>query len=263
MKMHEILVDSLKYPLSGLKQFFSLGLVLLISSYLISNYFDYDDYFGDTLGDNGLLIFILLVFLILIIATLFESGYSFKVIEKTLIGIEKPPKLQNFSSMFKHGFNEIIIGIIYFIIPAILFLAILDDAIAQINLGMPALPDNITLLILIVFLILGFIADVLFTVAIPHMASKGGALKEAFKFLEIFRKIKQIGLKRLLIGYFIVVLGVVVIGWPILKEIIESANIISFVVAELIIAPYILMFSARFIALIYIHSDTVLIYYLD
>ena len=249
--MHEIILNSLKYPLYGLKQFFSLGLVLLISSFLLSNYFDYDSYFRDKLGDIGLLIFILLVFLILVIATLFESGYSFKVIEKTLIRVEKPPKLNNFVSMFKHGINEILIGIIYFIIPAIIFLVILDDSFAEINLGMPAIPDDITLLILTVLLILGFIADVLFTVAIPHMASKGGALKEAFRFQEIFRKIKKIGLKRLLTGYFIVILGVVVIGWPILKEIIESANIIGFVIAELIMAPYILMFSARFTVLIY------------
>jgi len=41
------------------------------------------------------------------------------------------------------------------------------------------------------------------------------------------------------------------VGWPILKEIIESASIVGFVIAEFIIAPYILMFSARFTALIY------------
>jgi hypothetical protein len=251
MKMHEIILDSLKYPLSGLKQFFSLGIVLLISSFLLSNYFDYDEYFGDSLGDMGLLIFILLVFLILIIATLFESGYSFKVIEKTLLGIENPPKMNKLSSMFRHGLNEIIIGILYFIVPLFLILALIDDIFDEINLGMPTLPDDIILLIIIVLFVLGFIASVLFTVAIPHMAFKGGALKEAFRFLEIFKKIKQIGLKRLLVGYFIVILGVVVIGWPILKEIIESTNIIGFVLAELIIAPYILMFSARFTALIY------------
>ena len=80
---------------------------------------------------------------------------------------------------------------------------------------------------------------------------KGGSFKEAFRLGEIFKKIRRIGLKKLIIGYFIVILGLVVIGGPILKEIIESSNIFGFVIAEELIAPYIIMFSARFTALIY------------
>jgi len=62
-------------------------------------------------------------------------------------------------------------------------------------------------------LLLGFVADVICTVAIPHMAFKGGAFKEAFRFREIFRKIKKIGLKKLLVGYLIVIIDVVESCW--------------------------------------------------
>ncbi len=256
MKMREILSDSMKYPLLNLKPFFLMGFMILISSLLVSRYFDFDVYFENVTGLVGFLIIILLTFLIVIIATVLESGYTFKVVEKSLIGIEKPPEVNNFLSMFKHGIKEIVVGLIYFLIPLALFFVIIDTIFTEINLGLPALPENTAILFLIPLMIVGFIADIIFMVAIPHMAFKGGSFKEAFRFSEIFRKIKQIGLKKLLIGYFIVILGLVVVGWPILKEIMESTNIVGFIIAELIIAPYFLMFAARFTALIYKSADS-------
>lgn len=251
MKMREILLDSAKYPLLRLKSLFSLGFMILIGSFSLSRYFDFDKLFGNKLDWPSLLFAILLILLILLVTTILESGYTFRVIEKSLTGSEKPPKLNNFISMFKHGVNEIIIAVIYFLIPILIFLIVLDAVVTQINFGLPSLSENITVLFIILLVPLGFISDMVFMVAVPHMAFKGGSFKEAFRFFEIFRKIKQIGLKRLVIGYSIIALGLVVIGWPILKEIIESANIVSFVIAELIIAPYIVIFSARFTALIY------------
>ncbi len=256
MKMRKILLNSMKYPLLSLKSFFLMGLMILTSSFLFSQYFNFNVYFENMLSLVGLLIIILLAFLILIIATVLESGYTFRVVEKSLMGIDKPPEVNNFVSMFKHGINEITVGLIYFIIPFVLFLVIIDTIFTQINLGLAVLPENIVILFLIPLMIIGFISDIIFMVAVPHMAFKGGAFKEAFRFSEIFRKIKQIGLKRLLVGYLIVILGLVAVGWPILKEIIESANIIGFIIAEFIIAPYFLMFAARFTALVYRSADS-------
>lgn len=251
MKMREILLDSAKYPLFNLKALFSLGFMILIGSFLLSRYFNLDNYFGNKLGESGLLLAILLFFLILVITTILESGYTFRVIEKSLMGFEKPPKINNFISMFKHGFNEIIILVIYFLVPIIIFLMVLDAIFTQINFGLPSLSENLVIMLIILLLVLFFISDIIFTVAIPHMAFKGGSFKEAFNLFEIFKKIRQIGLKRLFIGYLIVTLGLVAVGWPILKEMIESANIFGFVIAELIFAPYFVIFYARFTALIY------------
>jgi len=251
MKIRGILLDSIKYPLLNLKSLFSMGFMILIGSFLLSQYFDFDNYFGNKLGFTGLLLIILLIFVIFAVTTILESGYTFRIIEKSVIGIKKPPELNNFISMFKHGINEIIIAIIYFLIPIFIFIMILDAAFTQISFGLPTLSENIINLFIIILAFLLFISDVLFTVAIPHMAFKGGSFKEAFRFREIFRKIKQIGLKQLLLGYLIVVLGLVAVGLPILKEILESANIVGFMIAELIVAPYIVIFYARFIALRY------------
>ena len=260
MKIHEILLDSAKYPLLNLKSLFSLGFLILIGSFLLSRYFDLNQLFGYEIGITGTLIITLISFLALAVATILESGYTFKIIEESLNGTKKPPKLNKYIHMFKHGINEIVIGLIYFLIPIIISIVILDTLLTQINFGLPSLSESAVIIFIIIFLILLFISDILFTVSIPYMASKGGKFKEAFRIIEILRKIKQIGLKRLLIGYLVVVLGIVAVGWPILEEIIESANIFGFVIAELVIAPYILIFYARFTALIYkshSSSDTI------
>lgn len=254
MKISEMLYDAAKYPFSGIKQLLLLGLMLLIISFLLGQYNDIYFYVYDNLGPAALLTMIMVFFLIVIILLILEAGYAFKIIEKSVQQVEKPPKLNGFISMFKHGFNEIIIGIIYFIVPFILFLALLDDIFSQINLGLPQISDESGIILFIAIILLGFIADVIFKVAIPHMAFKGGSFKQAFNFPEIFRKIKKIGFKKLFIGYIIVILGIVIIGGPILKEILESANVFGFIISEELLAPYIIMFSARFTALIYRES---------
>jgi len=253
MKISEMLFDAAKYPLSGLKQMLLLGFMILISSLLLGDYNDYS-YLNSFFGNIGLLTSAIAFLIVGILFFILEAGYPFKIIEKSLSGSENPPKLNNFSNMFKHGIYEIIIGTIYFLIPLFLFLVILDDAFSQITLGLPAISDEIAILMLIGVILLGFLADIIFTVAIPHMASKGESLKDAFRLDEIFKKIRKIGFKKLIIGYLIVILGVLVIGGPILKQIIGSANIFGFVIAEELIAPYIVMFSARFSALIYMES---------
>ena len=253
MKIREIFYDAAKYPFLGLKQLLLLGLMILIISIIIGNNIDLDFYL-ETFGEAPLLLILLALTVIVAFFSIIEAGYAFKVIENSILGVEKPPKLNNIISMFKHGLNEIIIGIIYFSVPIIIVLIILDFAFTQINLGLPTISDQTAILLVIFVIILGFIADITFKVAIPHMAFKGGNFREAFRFFEIFRKIKQIGLKKLLIGYFIVIIGVVVIGGPIIKEMIGSANIYGFFIAEEIIAPYLIMFASRFNALIYMES---------
>ncbi|HML05843.1 MAG TPA: DUF4013 domain-containing protein [Methanobacterium sp.] len=254
MKISEMLYDSAKYPFSGIKQLLLLGLMLLVISFLLGDYNDIYFYVYNDFGPAALLSMIMLFFLIVTILVILEAGYTFKIIEKSVQQIEKPPKLNGIISMFKHGFNEIIIAIIYFIVPFIILLGLLDEFFSQIDLGFPPISDETAILLIISAIILGFIADIIFTVAIPHMASNGGKFKEAFNFPAIFRKIKKIGFKKLFIGYIIVILGIVLIGGPILKEILESANIFGFLVAEELLAPYIIMFSARFTALIYMES---------
>ncbi|MGZ7047810.1 MAG: DUF4013 domain-containing protein, partial [Methanobacterium sp.] len=244
MKIRGMLYDAAKYPFSGIKQLLLLGFMILISSLLLGDYNDFYIYLQGSFGDTVVLLVLLFFISLFIIFIILEAGYTFKMIEKSVLRIDKPPEFNNFMSMFIHGIKEIVIGIIYFLVPFIVLLAFLDDAISSINLGLPAMSDEIAILLIFGAIILGFVADILFKVAIPHMASKDGVFKEAFNFPQIFKKIRIIGLKKLLVGYIIVVLGIVVVGGPILKEIIGSTNIYGFFVAEEFLAPFLIMFAA-------------------
>ncbi len=186
-----MLYDAARYPFSGLKQLLLLGLLILISSLFLGQYNELYVYLDNILGDSGLLLAIFLFFAITTIFMILEAGYSFKIVEKSINGDEKPPELNNFIYMFKHGINETIIAIIYFMVPFIIFLSILDDAFSQINLGIPEISDEIAILLLIALIFLGFIVNIIFTIAIPHMAFKGGSFKEAFRLGEIFKKIRR------------------------------------------------------------------------
>jgi hypothetical protein len=247
MKIREILVDAAKYPLSGWKQLIILGIMILIISEIIAHYNDLNINLPVTIT---LLLLVAIIVLITILG-FFEAGYTFKIIEETVKGIEKPPKFNNLAPMLKHGINEAIILTVYLIIPLIVILVGIGSFFTNIDLGIPMLSIYIGTGLIILGILLGFVADIIVTVAVPHMASKSGALKDAFRLSEIFRKIRQIGLKKLLIAYLGVIIGIVLIAGPIFEEIITSVNIFGFVVGELIIAPYLLMFYARFIALIY------------
>ncbi|MGZ7119070.1 MAG: DUF4013 domain-containing protein [Methanobacterium sp.] len=254
MNIRGMLYDSAKYPFRGIKQLLLLGFMILISSLLLGDYNDFYIYLQGSFGDTVVLLVLLFFISFFIIFIILEAGYTFKMIEKSVLRIDKPPEFNNFRGMFNHGIKEIIIGIIYFLVPFILLLAFLFSILDNIAPGFPELGDVIPILLIFGAIILGFVADILFKVAIPHMASKDGVFKEAFNFPQIFKKIRIIGFKKLLVGYSIVILGIVIVGGPILKEIIGSTNIYGFFVAEELLAPFLIMFAARFTALLYMES---------
>jgi hypothetical protein len=200
MKISEMLYDAAKYPFSGVKQLLLLGLMLLIISLLLGDNDEFYIILHNILGDEGFLIALIPFLIISAVFILMEAGYSFKVIEESISRAKNPPKFNNYIHMIRHGLNETVIAFLYFVVPFIILLVFLDDAFSEINLGLPQLSDELSILIIIAAFLIGFIADILFTVAIPHMASKGGAFKEAFKFGEIFHKIRQIGFKKLFIS---------------------------------------------------------------
>lgn len=253
MKISEMLYDAVKYPFSGIKQLFLLGLMILITVSILEYYNQLYPYLYPAFGDNSLKLVILLI-LVALILLFFEAGYAFRIVENGVIGIEDPPRLNNFTNMFKHGINETILILIYFLAPLLILFYFLGYTLYEIRLGMPVVNLEIAAIFIITAFVLGFILDMIFTVAIPHMAFKGGSFKEAFRFHEIFRKIKKIGLKQFFIGYLIVILGIVVIGGPFLIGILGKSSIFGFVIAEELIAPYVIMLDSRFIALLYRES---------
>jgi hypothetical protein len=270
MRIWEILYESAKYPFYGVKQFILLGFIILITVSVFGYYGLFGNYLHHFLGVDYWVLLLLLISLASILL-LFEAGYAFRMVQKSIEGINVPPKFNKFDIMFKHGINETVLISIYFSIPLIILYYILNYTLTPMpiiilfrlvdyltsgwNILISPIPDQMLFILVIFVVILGFILDMIFTVAIPYMASKGGSFREAFNFKEIFKKIKKIGLRRMLIAYFLVLLTIVVMGGPLLIKEISQLNIIGFIIAEGLIAPYIVMLDSRFIALLYMNPE--------
>lgn len=253
MKIREILYDAAKYPFLGIKQLLLLGFMIVITTSILGYSNQFYNYLNSIFGFNGLILFILLITLAIILLFL-EAGYTFRIIEQSIIEIDKPPKINNLRNMFKHGINETILIIMYLAVPLTILIYVLYYTLSGITIETSNVNLEVTILLISVALFIGFLADMVFTVCIPHMAFKGGAFREAFNFSEIFKKIKEIGLQKLFIAYIIVILGIVIIGGSLLIGILGKTNLIGFILAEELIAPYLIMLDSRFITLLYRES---------
>ena len=270
MRIWEILYESAKYPIYGVKQLSLLGFIILITVSVFGYYGLFGNYLHHFLGVDYWILLLLLMSLASILL-LFEAGYAFRMVKKSIEGLDVPPKFNKFDLMFKHGINETVLISIYFSVPLIILYYILNYTLTPMpiiilfhlvdyltsgfNILIFPIPDQILFIMVIFVVILGFILDMIFTVAIPYMASMGGIFREAFNFKEIFIKIRKIGLRRMLIAYFLVLLTIVVMGGPLLIKELSQLNIAGFIVAEGLIAPYIVMLDSRFIALLYMDSE--------
>ncbi len=60
-------------------------------------------------------------FAAVILLAIFEAGYVFRILEETIQGSKKLPKFNNLKLMFFHGIKELIVLILYFLIPIFVF----------------------------------------------------------------------------------------------------------------------------------------------
>ena len=66
-----------------------------------------------------------------IILSLLESGYSFKILEESIHGSKRPPLFAKYKEMYVHGFKDVLVSIFYLgiIFLIIVFAYILDIVI--------------------------------------------------------------------------------------------------------------------------------------
>lgn len=237
MSIKEIIIDSLKYSFSDWKVVIALGLVLLFADI-------FDEISGTTLLAMELkVVLIILVFLLAIM----EAGFVFRILHETISGSTKLPKFNNFKKMLRHGINELIILGVYFAVPVLLFLLFFVEFMNSMDLNdVPGASLNL-FIILIAFT--GFIY-IIFPAVLLHRAHHNGDLKSSFDFRKIYHKIRRIGFKRLIFVYIGVILLVTLIESVLADSISSSIPLYGQFIADLIIAPLVLIFSARFLGLI-------------
>ena len=218
MDIGEIISDSIKYPSSSWGKVLILGIITIAS--------------------------------ILIVPLFLLLGYMFRIIKATLAGIDELPEFDEIGEMFVDGLKVFVVGFIYaipvWIISAIFGLLTGGTAATTADLGtgyaLAFILGNIVTFIIAV--IIGLVE----LMAIANMAYNDGDLGTAFRFSEILDIISTIGWGKYIVTYIVIVI-LAFIG--VMIGALTMIILIGFILLPLIILPYMIMFEARGIALLF------------
>jgi hypothetical protein len=246
MDIGDVVSDALRYPLSDWTKILMLGIILVIAGIAnISRTF---------IADNTL---ISVLSIIGLIVGLLGYGYFFRIIKSSLAGISELPSFDDLVTMFIDGIKVAIVGLIY-AIPAIILILIFA---ASIILSLISNPSSVAMGVLIgagIGIILAmlymFIISPIIAIAVANMAYNDGEFSAAFRFSEILDKIGSIGWGNLIIWY--IVTGIIYIILAIIGGIITGLfglihPVVTLLLMSLIVTPYLQMYIARSIALVY------------
>ena len=253
MNIMDIMNDSLRYPVSDWKKFLIFGIIVVFSSLFSITL---------SLGTDDLTLAFASLFLGFIIGLLVK-GYFFRIIKSSLTSEDELPEFNAWGGMFKDGIKVLVVGLVYLIIPAFLILILAFFVLEMfgnmiLNLG-GTLSTSATFGFSLEFLVLIPILYILLIVpvtlmAMANMACNDSKLGSAFKFREIFRKIRNMGWKNLVIWYItaglpFLILLVICIGTAFLFNLI-TLKLWSLLIS-LIAATYLYTYVARSSGLFY------------
>jgi len=258
MNIKEIIIDSIKYPFLDYKKILILGLIYFIYTLFIIPFDASSSNLRNGFADINLFIALLISF--------FISGYFFKIIQHSLKNTKELPKFSKWVNLFKNGFKVTCVSLIYSI-PATLLLIILNSSLLNFYSYKPDFIIDTMGAILLTYLhgdTIWFFVHMLYfliffpisLIAIANMANNDGKLSYAFEFKVIFDKIKNIGWIKFYSWYLLVsVISLLVF----LIEILSTIPPFPFekLIDSLILTPYIYIFFARSIALIYKSDNAV------
>lgn len=237
MNIKDIIIDSLKYSASDLKILLLLGMVLVIAD------------LGDELsflGDISDTVKFTISVLVILIA-IFEAGYVFRIIEDTIKGSSSLPKLNDFKQMFIHGLSEIILIIIYFVVPVAMVMFLYLYFLVGDNIDDLTVFSGLILVLIICFAV--FILS-LFPAVMLHRANNNTDIRSSFDLPAIYHKIRRVGIKRLLLVYSALILLVAIIRSVIVPSMDGIVPLIVGIISDMLIAPYLLIFTSRVLGLL-------------
>jgi hypothetical protein len=237
MDFEEIILDSQKMILSSVKyssenwmKIIALGFISLIALIGISNIF---------------LSFFLVVGFI-------PAGYLLRILKTSFKGSDELPIFNEWMKMFIDGFKFVLVIMIY-ALPVIIIALIMNinqlptiSAFSILYLWGIVTGSNLQI---ILFFIIGFIE----LIGIANMALYDGEFKAAFNFGEISHRISMINWKRYLVFYILIwIIGVITV----FISTVTLTLLVGIFIVPLIIAPYVLVLSMRFLALVFASSES-------
>ncbi len=236
INLKDIIIDSLKYSASDLKMLVVLGFVLLLAD--TAENITYTGLFGDEIK--------LVLFAIVIVLAIFEAGYVFKIILETIQGSNKLPKFKNLKLMFVQGVTEFALLILYFSIPLVFFGVFYFNFLISDFSTFPIVNDIFALAILSITVLI----YIFFPAVLLHRAHNEGSFRSSFDFIKIYHKIRNVGLRRLVVVYLGLFIIVSIVKIVLTSTVAYNLPIIGEIITDLIIAPYLLIFTTRVLGLI-------------
>ena len=160
---------------------------------------------------------------------------------QTLQGSTKPPIFRNFKELIIHGIKDTIVYAFYFTLMLIVSFLL----ISMIH----SIPESSLIGIILAIIVIGFIFLLLF-VSLINLAKHDGKLRYAFHFRELYSLLKRIGIGRIIIVYILAML----IEYLLIKTFITGENIphmsfVAIIIRNLIVTPFLVIFTERTIAL--------------
>lgn len=231
MDIGEIVSDSIKYPTSDWKKVLILGALFLASILVIT----------------------------IPITIPLVLGYGFRALKASIAGADDLPDFDEWGEMFVDGLKVFVVQFVYFLIPALIIIigswASIAALFATASSGVVTDPTAF-LGIMSFTVIIGGIVAIIFgliaTIALANMAYNDSELGAAFRFSEIMEIISQIGWVDYIIWYVVIIIISMIIGF--IAGILSIIPILGFLIAILVVYPYMQLFFYRALALLYAYD---------
>lgn len=219
-----------------------------------------------------LILGVMCLFSFLLLPIFLVTGYNYRVINNAVHGVingrDPLPEFDDLIGMFVDGLKVVIVEIVYFIAPVIIFLLF-----AFVSGQLDGMASSALMIIgCIITLIVGVAACLMTQMGLCHMAYNEGAFSKAFAIGEIKDAIGEIGWFKCLITYIGLVIITVVIAFVVTAIIgiifaafgISGAILgadpsgvfilgafVNSLVAMFLVGPYLSIFNSRSIGLLY------------
>lgn len=223
MDIGDIISDSIKYPSTSWGKVVILGIILIAS--------------------------------VLIVPIFLLYGYMLRIIKATLAGVDELPEFDEIGEMFVDGLKVFVVAIVY-AIPVWIIAAIIGALTGNAASTATSLdPSMIWALFFgnIILVIVAVIVGLIEVMAIANMAYNNSELGAAFRFSEILDYIAKIGWGKYIVTYILIAI-VSFIGF--LIGMLTIFILIGIILLPLVIAPYLVMFGSRAIALLFADAVT-------
>ncbi|MGI6464261.1 MAG: DUF4013 domain-containing protein [Methanobacterium sp.] len=224
MDIGEIISDSIKYPSQDWKKIIILGILIILSIYLI-------------------------------IPIVLVMGYFFRILKSSIAGFDELPDFDEWGEMVIDGLKMFVVQFVYLLIPLIVIFVGAWASIASMSVtasGNVANP-NLFLGLMGGTAIIGFILAIIFqligSIAVANMALNDSEFGAAFRFSEILELISMIGWGKYIIWYIVmIIIGIV---FMVIASVLQIIPFIGMIIATLVVYPYLTMFSSRSLALLF------------